>query len=79
MNSTDTPISESDPPKVQGNPRTIHLNQYGGQITFPDAQAAIELLRSFYDEDEDEQHETLEYLKRALDEDRPGYRKLLLL
>jgi uncharacterized protein YchJ len=40
-------------------------------------QAAIELLRSWRDEgDEEEQRETWEFLKKALDEDRWSYRKL---
>lgn len=39
-------------------------------------QAAIELLRSWRHGDEQEQRETLAYLKRALDEDRLSNRKL---
>jgi hypothetical protein len=39
-------------------------------------QAAIALLNSWMEEDEDEQRETFAFLKRALDEDRPSYRKL---
>jgi hypothetical protein len=39
-------------------------------------QAAIELLRSWRQGDEQEQRETLAYLKRALDEDRLSDRKL---
>ena len=40
-------------------------------------QAAIRLIRSWVDDgDEQEQTETLEYLKTALDEDRVGQRKL---
>ena len=38
--------------------------------------AAIELLRSWRDGDEEEQRETLEYLQRVLDEDRLSDRKL---
>jgi hypothetical protein len=38
-------------------------------------QAAIELLRSWRQGDEQEQQETLAYLKRALDEDRLSDRK----
>lgn len=34
------------------------------------------LLESWFDEDEQEQHDTLEALKKALDEDRPSDRKL---
>jgi hypothetical protein len=37
---------------------------------------AIHLLRSWCEGDEEEQHETLEYLKRTLDEDRLSDRKL---
>jgi hypothetical protein len=39
-------------------------------------QALIELLNSWDQEDAEEQRETLEFLMRALDEDRPSYRKL---
>jgi hypothetical protein len=38
-------------------------------------QAAIELLRSWRDGDAEEQRETWEYLRRALDEDRLSDRK----
>ena len=76
MNSTETSNNEMETPVVQEYPRIVQLPRYGGQITFPDAQAAIALLKSFYQEDEEEQRETLEYLKQTLDEDRPTYRKL---
>lgn len=39
-------------------------------------KAAIRLLRSWREGDEQEQRETWEYLKRVLDEDRPSNRKL---
>jgi excisionase family DNA binding protein len=39
-------------------------------------QAAREVLESFMEEDEEEQRETWEALKKALDEDRLSYRKL---
>ena len=40
-------------------------------------EALIELLRRWREEgDEEEQKETWEYLKKALDEDRLSYRKL---
>ena len=39
-------------------------------------ESAIQLLRSWRAGDEKEQHETWEYLKRALDEDRSSERKL---
>lgn len=38
--------------------------------------ALIQLLKSWREGDEQEQHETLEYLKQSLDEDRPSDRKL---
>ncbi|MGH9841022.1 MAG: hypothetical protein ACREEM_19885 [Blastocatellia bacterium] len=42
-----------------------------------DAQAAIEFLRYLREEDDpEEQRETMEYLIRVLDEDRPSNRKL---
>lgn len=39
-------------------------------------QATIDLLQSWQEGDEQEQRETWEYLKKALDEDRPSQRKL---
>jgi hypothetical protein len=39
-------------------------------------QAALEMLRMWDQEDPDEQRETWELLKHALDEDRPGQRPL---
>jgi hypothetical protein len=39
-------------------------------------QAAIELLNSLLEGDEEEQRETGEYLMKVLDEDRLSYRKL---
>lgn len=39
-------------------------------------EALTELLRRWREEDEEEQRETWEYLKKALDEDRLSYRKL---
>jgi hypothetical protein len=39
-------------------------------------QALIELLNEWDQEDPEEQRETLEFLMKALDEDRPSYRKL---
>lgn len=38
----------------------------------------IQLLESWFEEDAQEQHDTLEALKKALDEDRPSERKLFL-
>jgi hypothetical protein len=42
----------------------------------PKNLAAIELLKSWCEGDEKEQHETMEFLKKALDEDRLSDRKL---
>ncbi len=39
-------------------------------------QATVHSLRTLLDGDEEEQRETFEYLKQALDEDRPSNRKL---
>ncbi len=41
-----------------------------------DPRPAIEALNRFMEEDEEEQRETWEYLKKALDEDRPEGAKL---
>jgi hypothetical protein len=40
------------------------------------SQALIDLLNQWNEEDAEEQRETLEFLMKALDEDRPSYRKL---
>ncbi|MBM3475163.1 MAG: hypothetical protein FJX75_18020 [Armatimonadetes bacterium] len=42
----------------------------------PQVRSAIALLRSWQDGDAEEQRDTWEFLKQALDEDRPSYRKL---
>ncbi len=42
----------------------------------PQPQAILDLLQSWEDDDPEEQRETWEYLKKALDEDRLGARKL---
>ncbi len=42
----------------------------------PETQVVLELLRSWEDDDPEEQRATWEYLKEALDEDRLGARKL---
>ena len=42
----------------------------------PNTQALLDLLRSWEEDDPEEQRETWEYLKVALDEDRLGPRKL---
>ena len=39
-------------------------------------QAALEMLENWDQEDPEEQRETLAFLMRVLDEDRPSYRKL---
>ena len=39
-------------------------------------QAVVDLLNSWEQEDPEEQRETLEYLVKALDQDRPSSRKL---
>lgn len=41
-------------------------------------EQAIKLLQSFREDDEEEQKETWEYLKQALDQDRLSDRKLFL-
>lgn len=39
-------------------------------------EATVHSLRTMLEGDEQEQRETFEYLKQALDEDRPSYRSL---
>lgn len=47
-----------------------------GVYATPDAEALLALLQSWDEDDPEEQRETWEYLKVALDEDRMGARKL---
>jgi len=39
------------------------------------ARALIDLLQSFMEGDEEEQRETFQFLKKAIDEDRTSYRR----
>ena len=48
----------------------------GMELPATDAESAIALLQSWCDEDAQEQRETWEFLKTALDEDRLSDRKL---
>ena len=53
---------------------------YHGVVLVPEhagpRQRALDLMRRWRGEDEQEQRETFEFLERALDEDRPSSRKL---
>lgn len=70
-----TPYVETAPEPGE-QPNTDPAEQ-ARQAQIAKNQAAIQLLRRWATEgDEDEQRETFEYLKRALDEDRLSYRKL---
>ena len=53
-------------------------NESATEIELPatDAESAIALLQSWCEEDAEEQRETWEFLKTALDEDRLSDRKL---
>ncbi|MFN7947779.1 MAG: hypothetical protein U0Z53_20690 [Blastocatellia bacterium] len=53
------------PPLKQPSPES------GFSLNPIDVAATVSLLESFYDEDEAEQRETWETLKRALEEERP--------
>jgi hypothetical protein len=57
------PTPESEPPNGS--------NASGFVLKPIDVPAALALLQSFYEEDEQEQHETWELLERALAEHRP--------
>lgn len=39
-------------------------------------QKALKVLQEIWDDDKEEQKETFDFLRTALDEDRPSYRKL---
>ena len=71
--STRTPVTEkpvATDPEAEEEQRRLQREKN---------QAAIDLIRSWREVDEDgrrEQRETWEFLKKALDEDRLSYRKL---
>lgn len=50
--------------------------RHGTVLETPKNSGVVELLRSWCQEDEDEQRETLAHLKVALDENRFSHRKL---
>jgi hypothetical protein len=59
--------------------RQTVAQQSAGPVVPPtpeEARGLIELLRSWQEGDAEEQRETWEFLKVALDEDRPSCRKL---
>ena len=59
------PTTDTDSPDEERRKEQIRRNQ-----------AVIDLLNAWEQEDEEEQRETWEFLKRALDEDRLSFRKL---
>ena len=54
----------------------VEIDEDQGVYGPPQTQAILDLLQSWEDDDPEEQRETWEYLKVALDEDRLGARKL---
>ena len=54
----------------------VEIDEDQGVYGPPQTQAILDLLQSWEDDDPEEQRETWEYLKKALDEDRLGARKL---
>lgn len=61
-----------DNERLGAQPEDVYANLPQG-----DVEDAIEFLRFLREEDDaEEQRETMEYLIRVLDEDRPSYRKL---
>ena len=67
VDESEQPLEVSTLAEVQARADQIEKNQ-----------AAIQLLRSWREGDEQEQRETWEYLKKALDEDRLSDRKAVL-
>ena len=59
------PTTHTDSPDEERRKEQIRRNQ-----------VVIDLLNAWEQEDEEEQRETWEFLKRALDEDRLSFRKL---
>lgn len=63
-------------PNTQTNASEEELREMRRQEQIRRNQAAIEMLKEWQREDPEEQRETLEFLMKALDEDRPSHRKL---
>ena len=66
---------------VESADQESHIAQssaYGAPLPPFDPEAAIAVLQSFYEGDAEEQRETFEYLKRALNEDRASGGERLL-
>jgi hypothetical protein len=63
--------AEAEPPQQQ-------TNHYGAPLPPFDPEGAIAVLKSFYEGDAEEQRETFEYLKRALNETRAAGGERLL-
>lgn len=59
------PVASSESESQPAKP-----NAYGAPLPPFDPEGAIAVLQSFFEGDLEEQRETLEYLKRALNEDR---------
>jgi hypothetical protein len=64
------PITESNLRSLRLSPNTSN------DVQAQKRQALVQLLRGWCEDDAQEQYDTLEYLKQALDEDRLSNRKL---
>ena len=59
---------------TQPNPTVEEDHKLSAQQA--EIEAAVRSLRTLLEDDEQEQRETFDYLKKSLDEDRPSHRKL---
>jgi hypothetical protein len=74
--ATGLPHAQEHPPMEQPITLPVDTEADPGVSGAPNTEALLALLRSWDDDDPEEQRETLLYLQRVLDEDRLGARKL---
>jgi excisionase family DNA binding protein len=78
-NSPGEAVRVGDEPRTEGRVGPLPLEEFlnlSPEERMQLNQRAREVLQSFMEEDEEEQRETWEMLKKSLDEDRLSYRKL---
>jgi hypothetical protein len=75
MSKLETVMEE---PVASAEPQPEPANHYGAPLPPFDPEGAIAFLRSLYEGDPEEQRETFEYLKRALNETRAANGERLL-
>jgi len=71
-------IPEESAASSESESQAAQPSAYGAPLPPFDPEGAIAVLESFYEGDPEEQRETFEYLKRALNEDRAASGERLL-